>query len=60
MSKKKNTKVWKDEVINVRLTAGQKEELERVAATEGLGLSTWLLRLGLVEAQKKRTEEARR
>ncbi len=61
MSKtKKNTKLAKDEVINVRLTTQQKSELEAVAAREGLGLSTWLLHVGLLEAQKRRMEEVRR
>ena len=58
MSKtKKNTRVPKEEVVNVRLTTQQKAELEAVAAREGLGLSTWLLHVGLIEAQKR--EEAR-
>jgi uncharacterized protein (DUF1778 family) len=58
MTKKKNTKIPKEEVINVRLTTQQKTTLETVAAREGLGLSTWLLHVGLLEAQKR--EEARR
>lgn len=55
---KKNVKTTKEEVINVRLTKEQKTSLEAVAAREGLGLSTWLLHVGLLEAQKR--EEARR
>ena len=47
---KKNVKALKDEVINVRMTTEQKKLLEPLAAKEGLGLSTWLLRLGLVVA----------
>jgi hypothetical protein len=59
MSKtKKNTRVAKEEVVNVRMTAQQKASLEAVAAREGLGLSTWLLHVGLLEAQKR--EEVRR
>lgn len=56
---KKNVRVAKEEVINVRLTAQQKATLETVAAREGLGLSTWLLHVGLIEAQKRQTEERR-
>jgi hypothetical protein len=46
---KKNVKKPKEEVINVRLTTEQKQSLELAAASEGMGLSTWLLRLGIVE-----------
>jgi len=54
MTKKRNTRVNKEETISVRCTTQQKEMLEKIAAREGLGLSTWLLRLGLVEAQEKK------
>jgi hypothetical protein len=63
MSKtKKNTKLPKDEVINVRLTAEQKVQLEAVATSQGMGLSTWLLHLGLadVERRAERRDAARR
>ena len=48
--KKKGVRVVKrkESVINVRMTDEQKEVLEGAAAREGLGLSTWLLHLGLV------------
>lgn len=47
----------KEEVINVRCTLRQKDELEKVAAREGLGLSTWLLHVGLLAAQGRQTRE---
>lgn len=62
MKKKQNVTDQKEEVINVRLTKEQKKMLKEAAASEGMGLSTWLLRLGLVERDRKarQTEEARR
>jgi uncharacterized protein (DUF1778 family) len=45
----------KEEVVNVRLTTSQKNELSVAAASEGLGLSTWLLQAGLVKARARRT-----
>lgn len=56
---KKNVKKPKDEVINVRCTAEQKAELERVAAQKGVGVSTWLLLLGLTDSQERREKAAR-
>lgn len=50
---KKNVKNLKEEVINVRLTKEQKAMLEEVAARQGMGLSTWLLHLGLEDAQAR-------
>jgi len=44
---KKNVRLPKEHVINVRCTEPQKELLESVASNEGLGLSTWLLHVGL-------------
>ena len=46
MNKKKNVKIPKEEVVNVRMTTQQKTLLETVAAREGLGVSTWLLHEG--------------
>lgn len=54
---KKNVKESKEEVVNVRMTTGQKRLLENVAAREGLGISTWLLHVGLLEAQKRAVVE---
>lgn len=48
---KKNKKLPKEKVIGVRCTIDQKKLLEAVAAREGLGASTWLLHVGLREAQ---------
>jgi uncharacterized protein (DUF1778 family) len=53
MTKKKNVKVAKEEVVNVRMTAQQKEMLEAVASQEGLGVSTWLLHEGLRAARER-------
>jgi uncharacterized protein (DUF1778 family) len=47
MTKKKNTKAPKEEVINVRMTTQQKETLEAFAARRGMGVSTFLLTTGL-------------
>jgi hypothetical protein len=44
--------VTKDESIHIRLTAEQKDGLTEAATRAGLGLSTWLLMLGLREMQK--------
>lgn len=53
---KKNVKETKEEVVNVRLTATQKSTLEAIAAREGLGLSTWLLHVGLRAAEERRKD----
>jgi len=49
----KNVKLLKEHVINVRCTSPQRELLESVAAREGLGISTWLLHVGLRLAQER-------
>ncbi len=54
--KKKNIRTPKEEVVNVRCTVQQKATLEAVAAREGLGLSTWLLHVGLLAAQRRQSE----
>lgn len=51
--KKTNQRAIKDAIINVRCTKKQKALMEKIAAHEGLGLSTWLLRTGLLAAQKE-------
>lgn len=56
---KKNTKETKEAVVNVRCTESQKSMLEELATREGLGLSTWLLRLGLMEARAQQEKSAR-
>ena len=53
MTKKKNVKVPKEEVVNVRMTAQQKLFLESVAAQEGLGVSSWMLHESLRAAQAR-------
>lgn len=58
--KKKNVRIPKEEVINLRCTGQQKAALETVAAREGLGLSTWLLHVGLLAAQERQAKEERR
>jgi|HubBroStandDraft_2_1064218.scaffolds.fasta_scaffold35105_4 uncharacterized protein (DUF1778 family) len=55
MTDKKNVsaKEAKEEAINVRCTAQQKRLLENIASREGLGVSTWLLHVGLRVAQDR-------
>ena len=50
---KKNVKVAKEEVVNVRMTAPQKMLLESVAAREGLGVSSWMLHEALRAARER-------
>lgn len=50
----KNTKLLKGGVINVRCTEPQRELLESIASSEGLGLSTWLLHVGIRVAQERK------
>jgi uncharacterized protein (DUF1778 family) len=49
---KRRKPVRKEESIHIRLTAEQKDGLTEAATRAGLGLSTWLLMLGLREMQK--------
>ena len=48
---KKNVKLLKENVINVRCTDQQKSAIESAASRDGLGASTWLLQLGLRAAR---------
>jgi uncharacterized protein (DUF1778 family) len=57
--KKQNTRDPKEEVVNVRLTTKQKAALDAAAAREGLGLSTWLLRLGIIAAAASEERQER-
>jgi uncharacterized protein (DUF1778 family) len=50
MAVKRRKKVTKDRSIQVRVTEGQKEILVKAAERAGLGVSSWLLMLGLREA----------
>lgn len=54
---KKNTRTTKDEVINVRCLATHKKMFETAAAREGLGVSTWLARLGLLAVEERATRK---
>ncbi len=57
MSKKnENTRAPKEHNINIRCTEEQKELLEAIASREGLGVSTWLLHVGLRAAQERHKE----
>lgn len=38
----------KDDIVRVRLTKAQKEAMREAARSEGLTLSSWLLRNGLL------------
>lgn len=49
--------VKKDAVIGVRMTSQQRATLEVLAERNGLGLSTWMLHVGLVIAQKESSDE---
>lgn len=51
---KKNVRQLKEHVINVRCTEPQRELLESIASSEGLGLSTWLLHVGIRMAQERK------
>lgn len=50
MATKRRKKVTKDKSIQVRVTDAQKEILAKAAERAGVGLSTWLLLVGLREA----------
>ncbi len=54
-AKKKRRKpkaLRKEDSIRVRVTESQKKTLTEAATKAGLGVSSWLLALGLREAQK--------
>lgn len=51
--RKKDAKEQKEKIINVRCTEQQKERLETIAANEGLGVSTWILRAALILADTR-------
>jgi uncharacterized protein (DUF1778 family) len=60
MTKKNaNAKAQKEHNINVRCTEEQKDLLETIASREGLGVSTWLLHVGLRVAQERQTAGTR-
>ena len=42
----------KDDQIRIRVTAAQKKTLTEAAARTGIGVSSWLLTVGLREASK--------
>jgi uncharacterized protein (DUF1778 family) len=56
---KKSVKAQKEHNINVRCTEEQKELLEGIASREGLGVSTWLLHVGLRAAQDRQAAGSR-
>lgn len=49
---KRRKDVRKDQDIRIRVTAEQKETLTDAATRAGLGVSSWMLMLGLREATK--------
>lgn len=55
MAAKRRKKVTKDKSIQVRVTDEQKETLAKAAARSGLGLSSWLLAVGLRAAQENQS-----
>lgn len=50
MAVKRRKKVRKERNIQIRVTDEQKEILAKAAERAGLGLSSWMLMLGLREA----------
>lgn len=58
--RRRDAKTQKEKSVNVRCTEQQKAALESVAAREGLGVSTWLLHVGLLAAQDRRAKGAQR
>jgi len=49
---KRRKEVRKDQDIRIRVTEEQKQTLTEAAERAGLGVSSWLLMLGLREAKK--------
>jgi uncharacterized protein (DUF1778 family) len=47
---KRRKDIRKDQDIRIRVTEGQKQTLTEAATRAGLGLSSWMLMLGLREA----------
>jgi hypothetical protein len=52
-------KETKEDSIHIRLTREQKERLMDEAARAGLGLSSWLLMLGIREADAREAQRAK-
>lgn len=52
MKRRKPKAERKEETVQIRLTAEQKESLAHKAKARGLGLSSWLLSLGLSAPDK--------
>jgi len=50
--------VRKDAFLRIRLTAAEKTELTAAATHDGLGLSTWLLVIGLQTARARGDDRA--
>jgi hypothetical protein len=46
--------------LTIRLTAGERREIDRAAAAEHLSSSTWLRRLALLEAEDLKVRAAKR
>jgi uncharacterized protein (DUF1778 family) len=49
---KRRKEVRKEDSIRIRVTAEQKQKLTEAAERAGLGLSSWLLMVGLREANQ--------
>jgi hypothetical protein len=60
IKRRKPAEARKDEVVPVRLTADQKATLAAAAERRGLGVSTWLLMLGLGEAAKDEANDVKK
>ena len=48
--RRKPEELRKEESIRIRVSASQKEKLSQAAQRAGLGISSWLLSIGLREA----------
>jgi len=52
MKRRKKKALRKEESIRIRVTAAQKKALQAAAQRCGLGVSSWLLSVGLREAEQ--------
>jgi uncharacterized protein (DUF1778 family) len=52
VKRRKPKAMLKDDQIRIRVTAAQKKTLTEAAARTGIGVSSWLLTVGLREASK--------
>lgn len=58
LPRSRNTKIPKNVVINVRCTEDQKDLLDAISSSDGMGVSTWLLFMGLRTARERQQRTA--